>query len=67
MTRSSSARAGWPLAGPAAALLRAYRKRGIAVRLEDDLVVTDGAARVLSDGLPTDADELTAWMADAQR
>jgi len=40
--------------------------RGIAVRLEDDLVVTDGAARVLSDALPLDADGLSAWMADAQ-
>lgn len=40
--------------------------RGLAVRLEDDLVVTDGAPRVLSDALPTDADGLTAWMADAQ-
>jgi Xaa-Pro aminopeptidase len=40
--------------------------RGVAVRIEDDLVVTDGAARVLSDALPTDADELVAWMADVQ-
>lgn len=40
--------------------------RGVAVRLEDDLVVTDGAARVLSDALPLDADGLTAWMAEAQ-
>ncbi|GHE07259.1 aminopeptidase P N-terminal domain-containing protein [Klenkia taihuensis] len=40
--------------------------RGLAVRLEDDLVVTDGAPRVLSDALPTDADGLTAWLADAQ-
>ena len=39
--------------------------RGLAVRIEDDLVVTDGAARVLSDALPTDGDELVAWMADA--
>ncbi len=40
--------------------------RGLAVRLEDDLVVTDGAPRVLSDALPTDADGLTEWMAEAQ-
>ncbi len=40
--------------------------RGLAVRIEDDLVVTDGPARVLSAELPTQPDELTAWMADVQ-
>ncbi|QNG38667.1 M24 family metallopeptidase [Geodermatophilaceae bacterium NBWT11] len=40
--------------------------RGLAVRIEDDVVVTDGAARVLSDALPTDGDDLVAWMASAQ-
>lgn len=40
--------------------------RGLAVRIEDDVVVTDTGPRVLSAGLPTDADELTAWMREVQ-
>lgn len=39
--------------------------RGLAVRIEDDVVVTDGEPLVLSSNLPTDPDELTAWMRDA--
>lgn len=39
--------------------------RGIAVRIEDDVVATDGEPLVLSAALPTDPDELTAWMRDA--
>jgi Xaa-Pro aminopeptidase len=40
--------------------------RGLAVRLEDDVLVTADGPRVLSDALPVAADEITAWMADVQ-
>ncbi len=40
--------------------------RGIGVRIEDDILVTDGAAVNLSSSLPRDPDEITAWMRDAQ-
>jgi Xaa-Pro aminopeptidase len=40
--------------------------RGIGVRIEDDVLVTATGAEVLSDGLPTAADEVEAWLA-AQR
>jgi len=40
--------------------------RGIAVRIEDDLLVTPGRAELLSAAIPRDADELTAWMQDQQ-
>ncbi len=40
--------------------------RGIGVRIEDDVLVTADGCRVLSDGLPTDADEIERWMADLQ-
>jgi Xaa-Pro aminopeptidase len=40
--------------------------RGLAVRIEDDVVVTDGEPQVLSAMLPTDPDEVTAWMAENQ-
>ncbi|MET9478751.1 aminopeptidase P family protein [Streptomyces sp. NPDC006638] len=37
--------------------------RGIGVRIEDDLVVTEDGNRNLSAGLPRQADEVEAWMA----
>ena len=40
--------------------------RGIGVRIEDDIVVTDGDALNLSAALPRDPDEVVAWMREAQ-
>ncbi len=40
--------------------------RGIGVRIEDDILVTDGSARNLSASLPRDPDEVSAWMRDVQ-
>jgi Xaa-Pro aminopeptidase len=40
--------------------------RGIGVRIEDDVAVTDGAARNLSGMLPREPDEVTAWMREVQ-
>ncbi|HET8583162.1 MAG TPA: Xaa-Pro aminopeptidase [Jatrophihabitans sp.] len=40
--------------------------RGIGVRIEDDIVVTDGAAINLSEMLPRDPDEVVAWMREVQ-
>ncbi|WP_443070953.1 aminopeptidase P family protein [Streptomyces sp. NBC_01476] len=37
--------------------------RGIGVRIEDDLLVTQDGARNLSAGLPRQADEVESWMA----
>jgi Xaa-Pro aminopeptidase len=41
--------------------------RGIGVRIEDDIVVTDGDPVNLSAGLPRDPAEIEAWMRDVQR
>ncbi len=38
--------------------------RGIGVRIEDDIVITDGEAQVLSVGFPRDPDAVEAWMAE---
>jgi Xaa-Pro aminopeptidase len=40
--------------------------RGIGVRIEDDVVVTEGAPVNLSEMLPRDPDEITAWMREVQ-
>jgi Xaa-Pro aminopeptidase len=40
--------------------------RGLAVRIEDDIVVTDGEPVNLSASLPRGPAEITAWMRDAQ-
>lgn len=40
--------------------------RGLAVRIEDDILVTDGDPVNLSIALPRAPDEITAWMADIQ-
>ncbi|HHU38014.1 MAG TPA: aminopeptidase P family protein [Propionibacterium sp.] len=37
--------------------------RGIGVRIEDDIVVTEGEARILSSEFPRDADAVEAWVA----
>jgi Xaa-Pro aminopeptidase len=37
--------------------------RGIGVRIEDDILVTQDGNRNLSDGLPRRSDEVEAWMA----
>ncbi len=39
---------------------------GLGVRIEDDILVTDGAPINLSGSLPRDADEVTAWMREVQ-
>lgn len=40
--------------------------RGIGVRIEDDVLVTDGAPANLSEQLPRDPDEIVAWMREVQ-
>jgi len=40
--------------------------RGIGVRIEDDIVVTDGAPVNLSASLPRDPDDIVAWMRESQ-
>ncbi|HVU91520.1 MAG TPA: M24 family metallopeptidase, partial [Jatrophihabitans sp.] len=40
--------------------------RGIGVRIEDDVVVTDGEPVNLSALLPRDPDDVVAWMREAQ-
>jgi Xaa-Pro aminopeptidase len=40
--------------------------RGLAVRIEDDILVTDGAPVNLSGSLPRHPDEVVAWMAEVQ-
>jgi Xaa-Pro aminopeptidase len=40
--------------------------RGIGIRIEDDILVTDGEPRNLSAALPRDPDEISEWMREAQ-
>ena len=37
--------------------------RGIGIRIEDDVLITDDGCEILSTGLPRTADEVEAWMA----
>jgi Xaa-Pro aminopeptidase len=41
--------------------------RGIGVRIEDDILVTEDGNRNLSAALPRRADEVEAWMAGLRR
>jgi Xaa-Pro aminopeptidase len=40
--------------------------RGIGVRIEDDVVVTDDGCRVMSASLPTAAEDVETWVRQLQ-
>lgn len=46
-------------------LLLPEEMRGTGIRIEDDLVVTDDGARLLSAGLPRSAEDVETWMASS--
>jgi Xaa-Pro aminopeptidase len=41
--------------------------RGIGIRIEDDVLVTDTGCKILSDSLPRHPDEIEVWMANLLR
>jgi Xaa-Pro aminopeptidase len=41
--------------------------RGIGIRIEDDILVTETGYRNLSAALPREVDEIEAWMANIQK
>jgi Xaa-Pro aminopeptidase len=41
--------------------------RGIGIRIEDDVLVTESGYKILSDSLPRHPDEIEVWMANLLR
>ncbi len=41
--------------------------RGIGVRIEDDVLITESGYRVLSGNIPSHPDEVEVWMANLTR
>jgi len=51
-----------------AAVRRAFEKyKGIGVRIEDDVLITAGAPKVISAGIPSKLEEVEAWMAQLRK
>ena len=45
----------------------ARKWQGIGIRIEDDVVVTEGGCEILTEGAPKRVDEIEAWMADQEK